>query len=69
MKAPSGSAFLVSCGMMDRLGLKISCVPVRVRDSKVLLKIGLWRVNLVVATELLTYCGMEPFLSVRLTSL
>ena len=69
MEASSGSKFLASRRTMDRLGLTIYCVPVRVEESEVLMQFGLWRVNLAVATEVLTSCSMDPPLPVRLTYL
>ena len=60
MEASSGSEFLASCGMMDRLGMTISCVPVRVGESEVLIKFRLWIFNLSVATEVLTSRGVDP---------
>ena len=69
MVASSGSVFLAFCGMMDRLGLTISWFPVCVGESGVPMKFGFWRVNLTVATAVLTSCGLDPSLSVRLTSL
>ena len=69
MGAPSGLAFLRLCGMMDHLGMKISSVQVRVEDLDVLMKFGIWRVNLEVATAVLMSCDMEPSLPVRITSI
>ena len=69
MEGSSGSAFLASCVMMDRLGLTISCVPVCVGDSEVLLKVGLLIVNLAVDTAVLTSCGVELSLPIQIISL
>ena len=69
MGASSGSDFLTFCGIMDRLGLTISCVPVRVGELEVPMKFELWRVNLAVATAVLTSRGVELSMPVRLTSL
>ena len=69
IEASSGSAFLASSGMMDRLGMKIYCVPVRVGELEVLMKFGLYRVILAINTAVFTPRGVEPSLSVLLTSL
>ena len=55
--------------MMDRLGLKISWFPVCFRESDVSIKFGLWRVNLAVATAVLTSRDRELSLPVQFTSL
>ena len=65
----SGSVFLSSCATMDRPELTISCVPVRVGELEVPMKFELWRVNLAVATAVLTSRGVELSMPVRLTSL
>ena len=54
--------------MIDRLGLTILCVPVRVGELEVLIKFGIWRFNLAVATEVLTSRVMEPPLPIRIIS-
>ena len=48
---------------------EISCAPVRIGESEVLLKIWLGGVNLAVATALLTSGGVELSLPIRLISL
>ena len=69
MGASSGSAFFALFAIMDRLGLIISCVPVRTGEMEVLLELGLGGFNLAVATEDLTSHGVDPSLPVRLTFL
>ena len=69
MEVSSGSALLSSSGMMDRFGLKISCVPVRVGELEVFMEFLICRVNLAVAAEVFMSRGVEPSLPFRLTSL
>ena len=69
MGAPSGSAFLASVTIMDRLGMTISWFPFHVGELEVLLKLGLGGFNLSVATVVLTSHGMEFSLPLRITSL
>ena len=69
MGVSTGSAFLPSGTIMDRLVLTISLLPVCVEDLEVPLKLGLWRVNLEVATTVLVSCGVEPSLPMQLTFL
>ena len=58
------SALLIHWGPAGSIGLKISCVPVHVRESEVLLKIWIGGVYLEVDTSVLASCGMEPYLPV-----
>ena len=67
MGALSGSSLFALFAMTDRLGLLISCAPVRPWDMEVLLEIGLGGFNLTVATTELMSRGVEPSLPVRLT--
>ena len=60
-------SFLASVAMMDRLGPTISWFLFRVGELEVLLKIGIGRFNLTVAMAVLTSCGVDPSLPVRLT--
>ena len=69
MEVSNGLAFLTFCGTMDRLGLTISYVPVRIGESEVPMKFGIWRFNLAVATAVLTFRGVATSLPVHLTSL
>ena len=65
----SGSAFLASVTIMDRLGLTISWFPFRIGELEVLLNLGLGGINLTVAMAVLTSRGMELSLPVQLTSI
>ena len=69
MGASSGSALLALFAMMYRLGLKISCVPVRAGEMKLGLELGLGVFNLTFASVELTSGGVETSLPVRLTFL
>ena len=69
MGASSGLTFLLFFRIMDRLGMKISCVPFGIGESEVPMKFGICRVNLVIATAVFTSHGEEPSLPVRLNSL
>ena len=69
MGVTSGSEFLPSVAMMDRLGLTISWFPFLVGELEVLVKLGLGGINLSFITTVLTCCGVEPSLCVRLASL
>ena len=69
MGALSGSAFSALFAMTDRLGLLISCAPVRPWEMEVLLEIGLGGFNIAVATAELTSRGVDPSLPMRLTFL
>ena len=67
MEVLSFWALLIHWGPAGPIGLKIFCVPVRVRELEVLLKIWIGEFNLAVATVVLTSHGVEPYLPVRLT--
>ena len=69
MRASSGLAFLTIIAMMDRLGLKISCVPVRAGEMELGLELGIGGSKLAFALAELTSHGVEPSLPVRLTFL
>ena len=69
MVASSGSEFLALIAMMDRLGLIISCVPVRAGETELGLELGLGGFNLAVTSAKLTSPDVDPSLPVRLTFL
>ena len=69
MGALSGSSFFALFAVTDRLGLLISCVPVRAWEMEVLLEIGLGGFNIAVATSELTSRGVDLSLPMWLTFL
>ena len=55
--------------MIDRLGLIISCFPVRAGEMELSLELGLRGFNLEVATLELRSCGLKPSLPMQFTVL
>ena len=68
MGVSSGLEFFALFAMMNRLGLIISCVPVRARDMEVLLELVIRGFKMAVTTEELTSCDVDLYLPVRRTA-
>ena len=67
MGASNSSIFLPLFAILGWLGLITSWFLKRAGETEVLLKLGLWEINLEFVSAYLTSLGVAPYFSVRFT--